>query len=62
MNGLPDRKHVKDALRAAGLSNRQVRAFLASGWRGLVSDTEAETAELRDRLDELSGLLHGNGR
>jgi uncharacterized protein (DUF1697 family) len=59
---LPARKDVKAALRAAGLSNRQVKGLLASGWRGLVTESEAEASELRDRLDELSSLLHANGR
>ena len=54
----PERKKVKEALRAAGLSNRQAKALLANGWRGLVAESEAEAAELRDRLEELGGILH----
>jgi uncharacterized protein (DUF1697 family) len=56
---LPERKDVKAALRAAGLSNRQVKALLASGWRGLVSESEAEAAELRDQIEALRGSLSG---
>jgi hypothetical protein len=51
------RKSLKEMLRAAGFSNRQTRALLERGWRGLVTETEAEAAELRDRLDELDGIL-----
>jgi hypothetical protein len=56
---LPPRKEIKAALRAAGLSNRQVRALLTSGWRGLVSESEAENEELRDTLEALRGSLSG---
>ena len=55
---LPERRAVKDALRAAGLSVRQVDALLRQGWRGLVGETEAETAELREKLSELRAALH----
>lgn len=58
-DGLPSRKTVKEALRGLGLSNRQVRALLEHGWRGLVTDTEAENAELLDRLEELRGAFRG---
>ena len=61
MADLPDRRAIKAALRDAGLSNRQVKALLGSGWRGLVSETEAETQELRERIEELDGILRGNG-
>jgi uncharacterized protein (DUF1697 family) len=57
---LPERKTVKQALRAAGLSNRQVKALLASGWGGLVTEAEAEAAELRDTLEALRGSLSGS--
>lgn len=50
---LPERKRVKDALRAAGLSNRQVDALLRAGWKSLVGESEAENAELRDALAAL---------
>ena len=53
----PDRRVVKDALRAVGLSRREVDALLSRGWRGLVDAREAELAELRDRLAELQGAL-----
>lgn len=54
---LPERKTVRDALRAAGLSDRQVRALLRDGWRALTSASESEAAELREQLDELSKRL-----
>ena len=54
---LPARKDVKAALRSLGLSNRQVRALLASGWKGLVSESEAEAAELRDIISDLKAKL-----
>jgi hypothetical protein len=57
---LPDRRRVKDALRAVGLSNRQVQAFLRGGWGALVSEAEAEAAELRDQLDQLRGAFGGD--
>lgn len=50
---LPDRKIVKDALREAGLSSRQVDALLRRGWSALVGASEAESAELRDQLAAL---------
>jgi hypothetical protein len=57
MSDAPDRKAAKEALRAAGFSNRQIKALLASGWRGLVTEGEAEAAELRDTLEALRGSL-----
>ena len=59
MSDAPDRRAAKDALRAAGFSNRQVKALLAHGWRGLVAEAEAEAAELRDTLEALRGSLSG---
>ncbi|MCC6172398.1 MAG: hypothetical protein IT481_10260 [Gammaproteobacteria bacterium] len=53
----PDRKAVKAALRAAGLSSRQIDALLRDGWRGLVGVKDAEVAELRDQLDALQSRL-----
>ena len=60
MADLPDRKTIKDALRATGLSNRQIRAFFARGWRGVVPEVEAEAAELREQLAEYRGSLTGH--
>lgn len=54
---LPERRHVKAALRGLGLSNRQVDALLREGWRGLVGASQAETQELRDKLAELQCTL-----
>lgn len=51
---LPPRKEVKAALRELGLSARQVDAVLRHGWRGLVSESEAEAAELREQLESLN--------
>jgi hypothetical protein len=56
-DGLPSRKSAKEALRAAGFSNRQIKALLASGWRGVVTESEAEAAELQDTLEALRGSL-----
>lgn len=53
---LPDRRSVKQALRAAGLSNRQTDALLRRGWAGLVGESQAETQELRERLASLLAL------
>ena len=57
MRELPERKAVKDALRSLGLSNRQVDAVLRGGWRALVGESQAEAAELRDKLAELQAAL-----
>jgi hypothetical protein len=54
---MPERKRVKDALRALGLTNRQVDALLRDGWKALVGESKAEAAELRDRLAELQSAL-----
>jgi len=56
---VPEREAVKTALRSIGLSSRQVRALLEHGWRGLVSEAEAEAAELKDQLDALRSSLSG---
>lgn len=53
----PDRRAVKEALRAVGFSRREVDALLSRGWRGLVDEREAELAELRDKLADLQGAL-----
>ena len=50
---------MKDALHAAGLSNRQVKALLAGGWGRVVSESEAEAAELREQLEALRGTFSG---
>ena len=60
MADLPDRKTIKDALRATGLSNRQIRAFFERGWRGVVPEAEAEAAELREQMAELRESLTRN--
>jgi hypothetical protein len=57
MGALPDRKAVKHALRALALSNRQTRALLERGWRGVVSESEAEAAELREQIEQLRGAF-----
>jgi hypothetical protein len=58
---LPTRKAVKVALRAAGLSDRQVRALLHLGWSGLVGEAKAEAEELRSELDEMLTKLQPKG-
>lgn len=50
---VPERRQVKAALRTAGLSARQADALLRAGWSGLVGESEAEAAELRDQLAAL---------
>jgi hypothetical protein len=57
----PPRKDVKAALRSIGLSNRQVRALLERGWRGLVDESQAEADDLRDELEALRSTFTGNG-
>lgn len=52
-----DRKAVKAALRAAGLSVRQVDALLRGGWRGLVGDAQADADGLAERLERLERLV-----
>lgn len=54
---LPERRAVKDALRTVGLSDRQVRALLTSGWKALVGESEAESDDLRDQLEALTRSL-----
>ena len=54
---MPERKRVKDALRALGLTARQTDALMRDGWKGLVGASKAEAAELRDRLAELQSAL-----
>ena len=50
---IPERRDVKAALRGLGMSSRQVNALLRTGWQGLVGETQAELAELREQLAEL---------
>jgi hypothetical protein len=54
---VPERRAVKDALRAAGLSNRQTDSLLRGGWSALVGTSEAEAHELREQLAELTARL-----
>lgn len=54
---LPERRDVKAALRAAGLSARQTDALLRGGWAALVGAAQAEAAELRDGLERLKRLV-----
>jgi hypothetical protein len=51
------RKSITEALRGAGLTHRQVRALIESGWRGLVGAEQAEADELRERLEKLEEAL-----
>ena len=55
---LPERRRVKDALRSAGLSNRQADALLRRGWAALVGESVAEAEELREKLAALQSVLH----
>ncbi len=61
MSELPDRRAVEQALRAAGLSHRQARKFIAAGWSVLVGQIEAERLDLAERLAELQSQLRPNG-
>lgn len=54
---VPDRKGGKAALRAANWSNRQVDALFRGGWKMLVSESQAEADELRDKLAALDSRL-----
>jgi len=54
---LPERRDVKRALRAAGLSARQTDALLRDGWRGLVGAAQAEADEFRERLERLERFV-----
>ena len=56
---LPERREVKAALRAVGLSDRQVRALFDGGWRAIVGASKAEADELRDRLESLTRGIRG---
>ena len=51
---LPERKAVKEALRAVGLSDRQAQALLARGWAALVGESQAEVDEIREQLDAIN--------
>lgn len=62
MPDLPSRRDIEAKLREAGLSHRQARRFLNSGWRALVDETSAEAAELRDRLADLELRLSADAR
>jgi beta-xylosidase len=53
---LPERKAVKEALRAIGMSKRQVDAMLTA-WPALVGATQAENDELHEKLAELQSRL-----
>jgi hypothetical protein len=62
---LPERRKVKAALRAAGLSARQTDALLRGGWAALVGQSQADVDELReglDRLQRLVGVAPGSAR
>jgi hypothetical protein len=53
----PDRAEVKRVLRAAGLSDRQIRALFTKGWAGLVGEREAELAEALEKIADMSRSL-----
>ena len=59
MSDVPDRKAAKAALRQLGFSSRQVEALFRSGWRGLVSEKDAELAELQDAVSAMAERLAG---
>ena len=56
---LPERRDVKRVLRDAGLSARQVQAFLRGGWPALVGVAQAEADELRETVERLELVAKG---
>lgn len=54
----PDRRRVKEALRGAGLSDRQVRALFTKGWAGLVGERDAELAAALEKLEEMTSAMN----
>jgi hypothetical protein len=52
-----ERRKVKDALRAAGLSSRQAQAILRGGWSALVGEADAERDELREVIADLTSKV-----
>ena len=48
-----ERKQIKAALRAEGMSNRQINGLLRGGYKLLIGETEAENAELQEQLQDL---------
>lgn len=56
-DGLPDRRSIERALKAAGLSGRQAKRFVSAGWASLVHEAQAEIDELAAELAELRESL-----
>jgi hypothetical protein len=54
---LPDRKAVTEALRATGMSRRQIDALYKGGWRTLVGEVQAESDELKETLERLQEAI-----
>ena len=54
---IPERKNIKIALRALGMSVRQADAFLRGGHKALIGETAAENAELKEQLEALANSL-----
>ena len=54
---LPERKDVKTALRNLGMTHRQIDSLLRDGWKKLVGATEAENAELNEKIERLQENL-----
>jgi hypothetical protein len=50
---LPERREIRELLRGR-LSDRQVKALFAGGWRAVVGQAQAETDEIRERLEEMT--------
>jgi hypothetical protein len=56
-DGLPDRRELERALRAAGLSNRLAKRLLSAGWPAVVGEARAEADELRAEVEALRESL-----
>ncbi|MCU0975314.1 MAG: hypothetical protein MUC71_03265 [Steroidobacteraceae bacterium] len=54
---IPERRSVKAALRAAGLSARQTDALLRGGWSAVCGQAQAERDELEERLARLESFV-----
>ena len=49
---MPPRADAKAGLKSVGYSCRQIDALLRKGWRGLVSEAEAELAEVLEAQEK----------
>lgn len=54
---LPERKALRELLRALGFSSRQSDVIVRACWREVVGIAETEATELRERLEDLENAL-----